>query len=178
MKKIILSLLLLTALSAYKANAQMGTAQKLTYDINKETIINMSQEQVWEILNQPELLQKASNGYATSITVKDASFPVVREVVFADGSKRSETIKQLEKQHKFMVIQLGNEYLPKGLSEGEILIFTRNKDAKCEILWKARIKGNEQGKEMLIEKLNAEFDAYAIGFDRLTKKSIPAVPMN
>ncbi len=178
MKNVILSLILLTSLSAIKASAQMGAAQKVTYDLNKEALVNMPQDQVWEILNQPELLQKASNGYATSITVKDYSFPVVREVVFADGSKRAETIKQLEKQYKFMVIQLGSEYLPKGVSDGEILVFTRDKDAKCEITWKAKIKGNEEGKKALMEKLNAEFDAYAIGFDKLTKKSIPATRMN
>lgn len=170
--------MLLTGLSATKASAQMGAAQKITYDINKEAIVNMPQDQVWEILNQPELLQKASNGYVTSITVKDANFPVVREVLFTDGSKRTETIKQLEKQYKFMVIQIDNAYLPKGVSEGEIVVFTKDKDAKCELLWKAKIKGSDEGKKALMEKLNAEFDAYAIGFDKLTKKSIPATRMN
>jgi hypothetical protein len=178
MKKIVLFLVLLTGLLATKAPAQMGAAQKITYDINKQAIVNMAQDQVWEILNQPELLQKASNGYASSITVKDANFPVVREVVFADGSKRTETIKQVDMQYKFMVIQLDNVSLPKGVSEGEILVFTRDKDAKCEILWKARIKGSDDGKKVLMEKLNAEFDAYAIGLDKQTKKSIPATPMN
>jgi carbon monoxide dehydrogenase subunit G len=178
MKKIILSLLLLTGLSAIKANAQMGAAQKITYDVNKEATINMPQDQVWEVLNQPELLKKASNGYATSITVTDANFPVEREVTFADNSKRKETIKQLEQEHKFMVIQLGNDFLPKGVTEAEIVIFTKAKDEQCNITWKAKIKGNDEGKKALIEKLTAEFDSYAIGFDKLTKKSVPAMRMN
>lgn len=178
MKKIILSLLLLTGLSAIKANAQMEAAQKINYEVNKEATINMPQDQVWEILNQPELLKKASNGYATSIKITDPTFPVVREVIFADGSKRTETVKQLEQEHKFMVIQVGNDYLPKGVTEAEIVIFTRNKDTQCLINWRAKIKGNNEGKKALVEKLTAEFNSYATGFDLLTKKAIPATRMN
>lgn len=169
MKKIILSLLLLTGLSVIKANAQMEAAKKVQYDINKEVIINMPQMQVWAYLNQPEQLLKASNGYATSIKIVDPAFPVVREIVFADGSKRTETINQLEQEHKFMVIQLGNEYLPKGVVEAEIVIFTRDRDPNCLINWKAKIKGKAEGKKALIEKLTAEFNSYAAGFELLAK---------
>jgi hypothetical protein len=178
MKKIILSILLLTGLSVVTAKAQMEAAQKITYDVNKDATINMPQDQVWEILNQAELLQKASNGYVTAIFVTDANFPVEREVTFADGTKRKETIKQVDKQYKFMVIQLGTESLPKGIKEAEICIFTKDKDAKCEINWKAKIKGNTEGQKALMDKLTAEFESYALGFEKLTKKSIPAMRMN
>ncbi|WP_316838851.1 SRPBCC family protein [Pedobacter gandavensis] len=169
MKKIILSLLLLTGLSTIKANAQMEAAQKVVYDVNKEATINMPQMQVWAYLNQPEHLLKASNGYATSIKIVDPAFPVAREVVFADGSKRTETINQLEQEHKFMVIQLGTEYLPKGVSEAEIVIFTREKGNQCLVNWRAKIKGKGEGKKALIEKLTAEFNSYAAGFELLSK---------
>lgn len=169
MKKIILSLLLFSGLSAIKANAQMEAAKKVQYDVNKEVTINMPQMQVWAYLNQPEQLKQASNGYITSIKITDPAFPVVREVVFADGSKRTETINQLEQEHKFMVIQLGKEYLPKGVSEAEIVIFTRDKDPQCVINWRAQIKGKDEGKKVLIEKLTAEFNSYAAGFELLSR---------
>lgn len=178
MKKIVLSLLLLTGLSAITAKAQMEAAQKVTYDLNKDATISMPQDQAWEILNGADLLQKASNGYVTAITITDARFPVEREVTFADGTKRKETIKQVDKQYKFMVIQLGTEWLPKGVKEAEICIFTKDKDTKSEINWKAQIKGNAEGKKALMEKLTAEFDSYAIGFEKLTKKSVPMMKMN
>lgn len=178
MKKIVLSLLLVTGLSTVTVKAQMEAAQKVSYDVTKDATISMPQDEAWDILNKTELLQKASNGYVTSIVVTDANFPVEREATFADGTKRKETIKQLDKQYKFMVIQLGTEWLPKGVKEAEIVIFTKDKDTKCEINWKAMIKGNSEGKKALIEKLTAEFDSYALGFEKLTKKSIPAVRMN
>lgn len=156
----------------------MGAAQKISYDIDKEIIINMPQDGVWEILNQPDLLKKASNGYVTSVTVTDANFPVEREVVFSDNSKRKESIKQLDKQYKFMVIQLGTESLPKGVNEAEIMIFTKDKDKQCQINWKALVKGNSEGKKALIEKLTAEFNSYAAGFEKLTKNVIPAASLN
>lgn len=178
MKKILLSILLLTAFSAIKVNAQMAAAQKVHYDLSKDAVINMPQDEVWDMLNNAELLQKASNGYVTSIIVTDPNFPVEREITFANGTKRKETIKQLDKQYKFMVIQLGTESLPRGIKEAEVCIFTKNKDTSCDVNWKARIKGNAEDKKALMEQLTAEFDNYVIGFDKLTKKSIPAIRMN
>lgn len=178
MKRIILSLMLLTGLSAITAKAQMGEAQTIKWDVSKDVTLNISQDIAWEILNQPEMLVKASNGYVTSIVVTDAKFPVSRDVFFADGSKRSETIKQMEKEHKFMVIQLAEASLPKGVKEAEFAIFTKAKGDLSTISWTALIIGNAEGKKALMEQLKAEFESYAAGFDKMAKNSVPATPMN
>lgn len=178
MKKIILAFLLITGATIVKTNAQMAAAQKVNWDAAKNVTLNMLTDDVWEILNTPEQLVKASNGYITSVTIKDVNFPVVREVTFADGSKRSETIKQLERHNKIIVIQLDKATLPKGINEAEIAIFIKGNDDKSTITWRALVKGSKEEKTALIEKLNAEFDSYIIGFEKMTKKSIPAARMN
>jgi hypothetical protein len=140
MKKFILSILLLTGLSAVTAKAQMEAAQKIKYDVTKDATISMPQDEAWDILNKAELLQKASNGYATAIIVTDANFPVEREVTFADGTKRKETIKQLDKQYKFMVIQLGTESLPKGVKEQKFVFSRRIRMQSAKSIGKPKSK--------------------------------------
>jgi hypothetical protein len=178
MKKIILSVLLITGLFSIKANAQMAAAQKVNWDSAKDVTLTMLTDDVWEIFNTPEQLVKASNGYVTSVTIKDANFPVVREITFADGTKRTETIKQLERHNKIIVIQLDKVTLPKGVNEAEIAIFIKGNDDKSTITWRALVKGNKEAKTALVEKLNAEFDSYILGFQKMTKKAIPAARMN
>lgn len=177
MKKIILSLLVLTGLSAYKANAQMEAAQTVKWDITKEVSVNMEADAVWEIFSKPELLKKASNGFVTSIET-DANMPSSRKVTFADGSSRVENIDQNEPHNKLIAISLVDTSLPKGIKSAQIAIFIKATGEKAGITWRAMIKGNSEAKEALTKQLNAEFDAYAVGLNNMIKKTIPAARMN
>jgi carbon monoxide dehydrogenase subunit G len=178
MKRILLFLLFLIGLSAFKASAQMGQAQTIKWDVSKEVTLNMPQDELWDMLRKPEMLKKAANGYLTSIVITDPTFPVSRNLVFSDGSKRTETVKQLDEQYKFMVIQLGTASLPQGVTEAEIAIFTKAKENQSSISWMAKIVGKDEGKKSLMAQLTTEFDNYAAGFEKMTKKSIPATRMN
>ncbi|NQX39362.1 hypothetical protein SAMN05421820_102264 [Pedobacter steynii] len=159
------------------AYAQMAAATPIKWDLNKEVSFNMEQYRAWEILNSVDLLKIAANGYVSSIKVSDPAFPVGRDIVFSDGTKRSESITQLEHQHKFMNIAINKASLPKGVTSAEITIFTKSKGDKTNIQWGAVVKGNEEGKKAMISQLTAEFDAYIAGFEKMTK-SIPAAKLN
>lgn len=178
MKKIILSLLFLTSLSVVKTKAQMPAAQKVKWDVEKSAEIDMEMDAVWDIFNNNELLKKASNGYVSTIEVIDATMPISRKIVFSNGGSRSEIITQNEAHNKLIAIDFADTNLPKGIKSAQYAIFIKAKDNKTNVMWRALIKGDGEAKKALTAQLTAEFDAYAIGFDKMTKKSIPATRMN
>lgn len=178
MKNILCAIFLLAGLTATRANAQMPSAQQVKWDLSKEVELNMDVDSVWEIFQQPELLKRASNEYVNSVEVTDPKFPVSRKMVFANGTSRFENIVQNERQNKLMVIEFANASLPKGIKSAEIAIFIRTKDPKTTILWKAKATGDGEAKKVLMEQLSAEFDSYVAGFNKMSKKVIPAIKMN
>lgn len=178
MKRIVLSLLVLTGLSVIKANAQMGEAQKVKWDIEKNVDINMELDATWEIFSNNDLLKKASNGYVSAIEVVDANMPVSRKIVFSNGGSRTENITQSEAHNKLIAISFSDSNLPKGIKSAQYAIFFKAKDTKTNVMWRALVKGDEEARKALIAQLTAEFDSYAAGLDKMTKKSVPAVRMN
>jgi hypothetical protein len=178
MKKILLSLFILTSLSAVKTYAQMGAAQKVKWDVEKNVEINMEMDMVWDIFTSNEQLQKASNGYVSAIEVIDPKFPMSRKITFSNGGNRFENITQSEAHNKLIAISFSDTNLPKGIKSAEYAIFIKAKDSKTSVMWRAKMQGNEEAKKALIAQLNAEFDSYAIGLEKLNKKSIPAARMN
>ncbi|WP_316837344.1 SRPBCC family protein [Pedobacter nutrimenti] len=178
MKKIILALLLLTSLSAIKANAQMEAAQKIKWDVEKSVDINMPLEMTWGVFSNNDLLKKASNGYVSAIEVLDSTPPVSRKIVFSNGSSRVENITQNEPHNKLIAIDFADTNLPKGIKSAEFAIFLKDKDGKTNVTWRGMVKGDGEAKKALVTQLTAEFDSYAAGLDKMTKKSIPATKMN
>lgn len=178
MKKIILSLLFLTGLSAYKASAQMGAAQKVKWDVEKDAEINMELDAVWEIFTNNELLKKASDGYVSAIEVIDANMPVSRKIVFSGGGNRTENITQSEAHNKLIAISFSDSTLPKGIKEAQYALFFKANGSKTKVTWRALVSGDGDAKQALVKQLNAEFDSYAAGLDKMTKKSVPATKMN
>jgi len=178
MKKILLALLLLTSLSVSKVRAQMEAAQTIKWDVSKAVDINMPLEMTWEVFSNNDLLKKASNGYVSTIEVIDATPPVSRKIVFSNGGSRVENITQNEPHNKLMAINFADNNLPKGIKSAEYAIFLKDKDGKTNVIWRAMIKGDAEAKKALVTQLTAEFDSYATGLDKMTKKSIPAAKLN
>ncbi|TKC09423.1 hypothetical protein [Pedobacter frigoris] len=178
MKKIILSLLLLTGLTAIKSYAQMEAAQKVKWDVEKGVEINMELDAIWEVFNNNELLKKASNGYVSAIEVIDAAMPISRKIVFSNGDSRLESITQNEAHNKLIAISFDDTKLPKGIKAAQYAIFFKANGSKTNVMWRALVSGDGDGKQALVKQLNAEFDSYAAGLEKMTKKSIPAVRMN
>lgn len=178
MKKILLSLLLLIGLSGVKTYAQMEAAQKVKWDLEKNADINMEMDMVWDIFSNNDLLKKASDGYVSEITVIDANMPVSRKIVFANGGSRLENITQSEAHNKLIAIDFADNNLPKGIKAAQYAIFIKAKDSKTNVMWRVIIKGEAEAKKALIEQLSAEFESYAAGLQKMTKKVIPAAKMN
>nr|WP_121270885.1 hypothetical protein [Pedobacter schmidteae] len=177
MKKIIVSLLILTGLSTLKANAQMAAAQNIKWDITKEAEIDMDQETIWAILGEPELIGKASNGYVRTIAETDENSTASRKIIFANGDIRLEKIVQHDKENNFMVIHFAPASLPKGVTSAEISIFSKAKGDKCNIALKAVVKGDSEAKKALIAKLTTEFENYIAGLKNIAENSVPATTM-
>lgn len=176
MKKVILCLFVLICVFGKKElHAQLGAAQPMKWDVVKNVDCNMSSDVVWDILNDADLLKRASNGYITSVKTTE---PTSRAIAFSNGRTRAESIAQSDKENKFMVININKESLPQGVSSAVIAIFAKGEDKKTNITWRARIEGDGEGKQALIDQLKAEFDNYAIGFEKIAKNSIPAAVMN
>lgn len=178
MKKIISAVLLLICLSGVKTYAQMEAAQKIKWDVEKSTDVNMEMDAVWDIFSNNDLLKKASGGYVSAIEVVDANMPISRKIVFANGGTRLENITQSEAHNKLIAIDFADTNLPKGIKSAQYVLFIKAKDSKTNVMWRAVIKGDAEAKKALIAQLNAEFDSYATGLDAMTKKSIPAARMN
>lgn len=178
MKKILLALLLLTSVSAVKTYGQMEAAQKIKWDLDKSVDINMELDMTWEVFSNNELLKKASNGYVSAIEVIDANSPISRKIVFSNGGSRVENITQSEPHNKLIAIDFADTNLPKGIKSAQFAIFLKAKDSKTNVTWRAMVKGDDEAKKALIAQLNAEFDSYANGLDKMTKKTVPAARMN
>lgn len=156
----------------------MEAAQTIKWDITKTVDINMPLDMTWEVFGNNDLLKKASDGYVSAIEVIDANMPVSRKIVFSNGSSRVENIMQNEPQNKLIAINFADTNLPKGIKSAEYAIFLKDKNGKTNIVWRAMVKGDAEAKKALVTLLTAEFDSYAAGLDKMTKKSIPAARMN
>lgn len=156
----------------------MEAAQTIKWDITKTVDINMPLDMTWEVFNNNDLFKKASDGYVSAIEVIDANMPVSRKIVFSNGSSRVENVMQNEPQNKLIAINFENANLPKGIKSAEYAIFLKDKNGKTNIVWRAMVKGDAEAKKALVTQLTAEFDSYAAGLDKMTKKSIPAARMN
>ncbi len=167
MKKIIITLLL-GIVFGNGVFAQMASAQKITWDLEIGAKVNASQATVWAYLNDAKMLKQLSNGYVKSMVKTGENAPLPVNVHFSNGNKRSETIVQINHAYKFMSIDINKESLPKGVKNGEFSIFTKDEgNGKSSVKWLAKIDGNKQGKQTLMNLLKAEFEAYKIGFGKI-----------
>lgn len=166
MKKVtVLLSLILMVITIKIGEAQMPAAKKVVWDAEVKVNVKASKGDVWQILNDNKKLQYYSNGYVKSIKSLDQELVDSREVVFANGNKRSETITQTDHLHKFMVIVINKASLPKGVKYAQIAIFTKDIDGEnTSISWYAMVNGKKLRKQQLVEQLKAEFNAYAKGF--------------
>ena len=170
MKRIILSIcLILGIIGNNKIFAQMQNAQPITWDIVKEINVNASQNTVWKLLNDASMLKSLSNGFVSSADIVSSKNPLTINLVFSDSSNRLESVVQSDAENKFMVIEINKKSLPKDVTSVQIAIFTKVKDNSNSIIsWNARIDGDKIAKKVIIDKLKAEFDSYAIGYSKIT----------
>ena len=163
-----LIVLALVFMVSKNSEAQMAAAKTITWDIEINVDVKASKGEVWRHIIDNEKLKFYSNGYVSSIKKIDQELVESREILFSNGNKRIETIKQIDYVNKFMVIRINSESLPKGIKNAEIAIFTKEiDDENSNILWVTQIEGRKSSKQKLIDRLKAEFESYAIGFGEI-----------
>ncbi|WP_418603527.1 hypothetical protein [Hwangdonia sp.] len=168
-KVVILFFVVFNLFAANRVEAQMAAAKKIVWDVEINTIVNASKGDLWRLINDNQQLVKHSNGYVKSIKSIDQNpSDVKREIRFANGNRRLETIVQTDLVNKFMVIKINKASLIKGIKNAEIAIFTKSiDDENSRISWLAKIEGKKSQKKLLVKQLKAEFEAYAKGFNNL-----------
>lgn len=181
MKKIIfaifaLSLVVIT--SPKHAHAQMGAAQTVQWDVTKVAVVKSSQEGAWNMLANLREIKIYTKDFINDVEIKGSELPFDRIITFADGTKRTEQIDQVDQQYKFMAYRFKENTLPAGITNVHIAVFTKDVDGKAEVKWMARIEGKSDAKKALVAQLTAEFDKYANGITDLFKNSVPAMKMN
>jgi len=170
MKKIVIMFLFVLGLiSTIRVEAQMAAATKTVWDLEVKVDVKISKGDLWRLIIDNEELINYSNQYVKSIKTKGDE-GLLREIVFTNGNKRSETIVQTDYVHKFLVIKIHKESLPKELKNAEIAIFTKDiDDNNSTITWLAKIEGKKSQKKQLLDQLKSEFKSYAEGFGTIKK---------
>ncbi|SMO56459.1 SRPBCC family protein [Solitalea koreensis] len=181
MKKTLLAIFILSLvaiLSPKRSHAQMGTAQTVEWDVTKIAIVKADQESAWNLLSNLKKITVSSKGFVKSAEIKGSDLPCDRVLIFADGSTRTEEIKQIDQNYKFLVYGIKKESLPKDVESATIAVFTKSKDGMTEVKWLARIEGKAEAKQALKAQLETEFSQYSSGIINLFSTSIPAAKVN
>lgn len=179
MKKIVLLLSVMFGLvSSSSVYAQMAAAKKVEWSVHVELDVPIERDSLWSLLKDYSLVSKLSEGYITSVVNKDNIHPILREVSFADGSKREELLTQVEEQHRFLAFKIKDTSLPKGIKSAEFAYFTKEIDNKnSKVSWLVRVEGDNEAKEAFIKRLNIEMQSYRAGYAKYLNAKPKVVEM-
>lgn len=178
MKFKVIALILFAFLAVDTSKAQMAAAQKVEWSVSVELDVPIERDSLWSLLKDYTLVNKLSEGYITSIVNKDNIQPILREVSFADGSKREELLKQVDEQHRFLAFDYKDTSLPKGIKDVMFAYFTKElDDSNSRVSWLVRIEGDKEAKDALIKRLNIEMQSYKAGYSKYLNAKPKVVEM-
>ena len=178
MKQVLLLCCVLIGFATRPIYAQMATAQKMQWDLEKQFDVPVERDSVWSLLKDYRLVSQLSNGFVQSIVHKDDIMPILREATYKDGTKRENLLTQLEEQHRFLVFKIKESSLPEGVTHAETAIFLKEKgDNQCEVIWRGLVKGNKESKAKYLEFMKTEADQYETGLKGYLKGEQKAVQM-
>lgn len=181
MKKIInlmFAFALVVLFNLKTARAQMGEAQQVQWDVTKTANIKSTQEGMWSLLSELDIIALYTKDYIKSAEIKGSDLPFERILTFVDGTSRTENFEQIDQEHKFLSYRFAKNSLPAGIEEVSIAVYTKAKGEETEVKWMAIITGKNDAKKALVAKLNAEFEKYATGLTNLLKNAVPAARMD
>lgn len=147
--------------------AQMAAAQQMDWTLDVELVVPIERDSLWSLMKDYALAHKLSEGYIISIVDQDSSRPILREVTFANGSKREELLTQVDEQHRFLVFKYKDTSLPKGIKSVHFAFFTKEiDDLNSKINWLVRVDGDKGAKEALVKQLGIEMQSYKVGYSK------------
>ncbi|TDQ75387.1 SRPBCC family protein [Sphingobacterium yanglingense] len=174
----LIALALFIFLNIGHSKAQMAAAKKVEWSVNVELDVPIERDSLWSLLKDYTLVSKLSEGYVTSIVNKDNIQPILREVTFADGSKREELLKQVDEQHRFLAFDYKDTSLPKGIKDVMFAFFTKElDDSNSRVSWLVRVEGDKDAKDALIKRLNIEMQSYRAGYSKYLNAKPKVVEM-
>ncbi|NML23910.1 hypothetical protein HHL16_23720 [Pseudoflavitalea sp. G-6-1-2] len=170
MKKIKLIAGLLMA-ACGTATAQMGEAQKITFDKDTTVNFNVSVDAVWKLVKDPAKWNELSNGHISSISTKGSlETALLRTISFADGTTRTDEVSQFMPEYKFIVNRVVAP-LPKGVTENIYMFSLVNEEGKgTQMKYSIKVDGSEPGKQQLLAALIKEMDAFLRGVQQALNK--------
>lgn len=167
MKKIIVLFSVMMGLVCSSTYAQMAAAKKVEWSVNVELNVPIERDSLWSLMKDYTLINKLSDGFISSLVEKDNIMPILREVTFADGSKREELLKQVDEQHRFLSFDYKDSSLPKGITSVMLAFFTKElDDSNSKISWLVRVEGDKETKDALVKKLDLEMQNYKAGYSK------------
>lgn len=174
----LIALALFIFLNIGYSKAQMAAAKKVEWSVTVELDVPIERDSLWSLMKDYTLVSKLSEGYINSIVNKDDIQPILREVTFADGSKREELLKQVDEQHRFLAFDYKDTSLPKGVKSAQFAFFTKELDnSNSRVSWLVRVEGDKDAKDALIKRLNIEMQSYKAGYSKYLNAKPKVVEM-
>lgn len=159
---IIFIICILSILGSKETMAQMEAAKKMVMDFDTTVTFNVKRSIVWDLFKDPAKWHEVSNGYILSTELKNDN---ERNIIFADGTKRSDLITQNEPQNRFIVVKVISP-LKSGISSNLFMFtFSAITENSSSMAYRIQIEGKKADKQELLNALKKELYAYIKGIN-------------
>ncbi|MGX5817177.1 hypothetical protein ACWKWU_03225 [Chitinophaga lutea] len=162
-------LLLLLICWSGTAMAQMGAAQKVVPEYLHETRIKNDPPKIWQTIRDLPKVKDYSNGMITEVNIRTEGGTQFRDLVFADGRKRTDEIEQIHDIYKFFVFHISAPQTP-GVSKAIVTALVESLPDSQDtsvVRWSIIMEGNKAAKKALTDSLIAEIGQYEAGLKKL-----------
>ncbi|MGE7775009.1 hypothetical protein ACQKLP_09805 [Chitinophaga sp. NPDC101104] len=155
------------------AMAQMGAAQKIVPEYLHETRIKSDPPAIWQTIRDLPKVKDYSNGTITEVNIRSVGGTQFRDLVFADGRKRTDEIEQIHDAYKFFVFHVAAP-LPTGVSKAIVTALVESlpdsKDTSV-VRWSIIMEGDKSARKALTDTLVAEIANYEAGLKKLMEQA-------
>ncbi|MBV8255980.1 MAG: SRPBCC family protein [Chitinophaga sp.] len=165
--KQLLTLLLICCSSVVMA--QMQAAQRIIPEYTHDTQIKSTPVKVWRVIRDLPQVKEYSNGTIKEVNIRTVGDTRYRDLVFADGHKRTDEIEQVHEQYKFFVFHI-QEPLPQGVTKAIVTALVEsapNSDDVAVIRWSMIMEGDKSARKKLVDILSAEIANYEAGLKKM-----------
>ncbi len=146
------------------ADAQMGAAQKMTFDSDTVVVFSAPLQKVWKLVKDPAKWNELSNGYVAGIEGSgDLQSGWERKITFADGRHRTDEVTQYQPEYNFIVSKVKSP-LPKGIQDNIYMLSLQGAPGGgTQMKYSIKVDGEEPGKQQLLEALKKEMEVFIRG---------------
>ncbi len=153
--------------------AQMEAARKINPEYLHETRIKSDPPTIWQTIRDLPKVKDYSNGAITEVNIRTVGGTQFRDLVFADGRKRTDEIEQVHDTYKFFVFRVAAP-LPSGVSKAIVTALVESipdSIGTSVVRWSIIMEGNKSAKKALTDTLVAEIANYEAGLKKLMEQA-------